>query len=220
MQCFFWFFGFFSLVSAATFWHRHLWLCITYIEYVLVLTGRVMGHFRHETESPWPLHFKLSHWWKRRSRSKFAPHYARGTNGVCACKMDVKSKWIPTWHRMDHVSWSLDYVQKPPRGGRPNTKPWDHGTPNTHNRWFISILSCVRTRVNRNPLKWHLVEGPVTCDFTLQLRVHDHTMWFWKCWTAFGHSSFRLSQFRGHGSWLVCEVALCYHDIRNNYIRL
>ena len=22
-------------------------------------------------------------------------------------KMDVKSTWIPTWHSMDHVSWSL-----------------------------------------------------------------------------------------------------------------
>ena len=21
--------------------------------------------------------------------------------------MDVKSTWIPTWHHMDHVSWSL-----------------------------------------------------------------------------------------------------------------
>jgi hypothetical protein len=21
--------------------------------------------------------------------------------------MDVNSSWIPTWHRMDHVSWSL-----------------------------------------------------------------------------------------------------------------
>ena len=27
---------------------------------------------------------------------KFAPRYARGTNGVCGCKMDVKSTWIPT----------------------------------------------------------------------------------------------------------------------------
>ena len=26
--------------------------------------------------------------------------------------------------------------------------------------------------------------------------------------TAFGHFSFGLSQFHGHGSWLVCEVAL------------
>ena len=31
----------------------------------------------------------------------------------------------------------LDYFQKPPLGGRPNTKPGDHGTPNAHNRWFI-----------------------------------------------------------------------------------
>ena len=31
----------------------------------------------------------------------------------------------------------LDYFPKPPLGGRPNTKPGDHGTPNAHNRWFI-----------------------------------------------------------------------------------
>ena len=39
-------------------------------------------HFTHETDSVWPLHFKHSHWWRRRSRSKFASHYAWGTNGV------------------------------------------------------------------------------------------------------------------------------------------
>ena len=54
------------------------------------------GHFTHETESPWPLHFKHSHWWKMRSRSKFASHYARGTNGVCmwlqdGCKLYMDS---------------------------------------------------------------------------------------------------------------------------------
>ena len=38
---------------------------------------------------------------------KFALHYAWGTNGVCECKMDVKSTWTPTWHATDHVSWSL-----------------------------------------------------------------------------------------------------------------
>jgi hypothetical protein len=26
--------------------------------------------------------------------------------------------------------------------------------------------------------------------------------------TAFGHFSFRLLQFHGHGTWLMCEVAL------------
>ena len=34
------------------------------------------GHFTHETEGPCPFHFKHSHCWKRRSRSKFASHYA------------------------------------------------------------------------------------------------------------------------------------------------
>ena len=70
------------------------------------------GHFTHETESRWPVHFKHSHWWKRRSRSKFASHYTWGTNGVLECKIDVKSTWIPTWHWMDHVSWSRGLFSK------------------------------------------------------------------------------------------------------------
>jgi hypothetical protein len=74
--------------------------------------GRPKGHFTHKTESPWPSHFKHSHWWKRWSRSKFASHYARRTNGVCECKMDVKSTWILTWHQMDHVSWSFGLFSK------------------------------------------------------------------------------------------------------------
>ena len=78
-----------------------------------------------------------SHWWKTRNGSKFVSHYARGTNGVCECKLDVKSAWISTWHRMDHVNDHLDYFQKSRLGGRSNTKLGDHGTPNTHNCWFI-----------------------------------------------------------------------------------
>ena len=31
----------------------------------------------------------------------------------------------------------LDYFQKAPLGGRPNTKPGDHVTPNAYNHWFI-----------------------------------------------------------------------------------
>ena len=52
--------------------------------------------------------------------------------------MDVKCTWILTWHQMDRVFHGhLDYFQEPPLGGRPNTKPGDHGTLNAHNRWFI-----------------------------------------------------------------------------------
>ena len=33
-----------------------------------------------------------------------------------------------------------------------------------------------------------MVEGLVTYDFTLHLRVREHTTWFWRCvGTAFGH---------------------------------
>ena len=35
-----------------------------------------------------------------------------GPTGVSGCKMDVKSTWIPTWHQMDHVSWSLGLFSK------------------------------------------------------------------------------------------------------------
>ena len=70
------------------------------------------GHFTLKTDSPWPLHFKQSHWWKRRSRFKFASHYEWGTNSVRECKMDLKSTWILRWHRMDHVSWSLNLFPK------------------------------------------------------------------------------------------------------------
>ena len=38
--------------------------------------------------------------------------YAWGTDGVCVCKMEAKSTWIPTWHRKDHVSWSLGLFSK------------------------------------------------------------------------------------------------------------
>jgi hypothetical protein len=31
---------------------------------------------------------------------------------VTECKMDVKSPWIPTWHQMDNVSWSLELFSK------------------------------------------------------------------------------------------------------------
>ena len=40
---------------------------------------------------------------------------------------------------------------------------------------FHFFLSCVRIRMNRNSLEWHLVKGLVTYDFTLDLRVCGHS---------------------------------------------
>ena len=70
---------------------------------------------------------------------------------------------------------------------------------------FYSILTCVGTCMNKNSLKLHLVEGPVTYDFTLHFEgPWLHYVILEVPWTL----SFGLSQFHGHGSWLVCEVAL------------
>ena len=67
------------------------------------------GHFTHEIESPWPLHFKHCHRWKRQSVVQVRPsHYAWGTNGVGECKMDIKVhgflhgiKWIMVHGHLD-----------------------------------------------------------------------------------------------------------------------
>ena len=70
------------------------------------------AYFTHATESPWPLHFKHSHWWKRWSRSNSASRYAWGTNGACECKVDVNPTWFSTWHQKDRVSRSLGLFPK------------------------------------------------------------------------------------------------------------
>ena len=68
----------------------------------------------HETEGPWPSHFKHSLWWKRWSRTKFASHYARGTNRVCECTMDVKSTWIFRGIKWIMFHGHLGYLHTPP----------------------------------------------------------------------------------------------------------
>ena len=100
------------------------------------------------------------------------------------------------------VTWN---AFKPPLGSRPNTKPGDHGTLNAHNCWCILFYHGWGPKwieIHWNSI-W-LRDRSHIYDFTLRLRVCDHTTWIWK-WlgTAFG-----LPQFHGHSSWLVCEMAL------------
>ena len=62
--------------------------------------------------------------------------------------------------------------------------------------------------MNRNFLKQHLVEGPVTYNFTLHLRMRDHNyMRSAVCWDGLWTLSLGFSHFHGHGSRLVWEVA-------------
>ena len=103
-------------------------------------------------------------------------HYTWGSNGVSMWMRDgcKKSTWIPTWHRMDCVSCSLGLFSKTTlRRCRPTTSPRKPWHSERSQPLVYSILSCMRTCVNRNSLKWHLVEGPVTYDFTLHSRARD-----------------------------------------------
>ena len=59
------------------------------------------------------------------------------TEDKCKCNMDVESTWFLHGIEWTMVHGHLDYYKKPFFGGRLNTKPGDHGTPNAHNRWLI-----------------------------------------------------------------------------------
>ena len=51
----------------------------------------------------------------------------------------VNARWMWSLHGFLHgIKWivfhgHVDCFQKPPLGGKPNTKPGDHATPNAHN---------------------------------------------------------------------------------------
>ena len=126
--------------------------------------------------------------------------------------MEVKSTWVPFLHGIEWIMYHahLDYFEKPPLGGRLNTKPGDHGTPNAHNHWLTLLYHDWGPAWIEIHWKSIWLRALVTYDFTLHLRIHDHTTWFWWCvGTAFGYTlSFGLSQFHGHSSWLSCEVTL------------
>ena len=98
------------------------------------------GHFTHKTKSPWPLHFKQSHWWKRRRWSKLALHHACGASGVCMWMQDGCEVYVDSYMALKWIMFHLDYFQYPPLGGRHNTKPGDHGTSNIIVNLFQFIM--------------------------------------------------------------------------------
>ena len=100
-----------------------------------------------------------------------------------------------------------------------HTSTWgscDHTTTrvwrSTGTTLIYSILSCVKTRMYKNPSDQHLIKGTVTYDFTLSTEESVTTLLheFGRCvWDGLRDTfSLGLSQFHGHGSRLVCEAAL------------
>ena len=102
----------------------------------------------------------------------------------------------------------LDYIQKPPLGGISNTKPGDYGTPNTHNRWFILFYHVwVPTWIEIHWIAFGWRPSHIRLHTTLE-GPWPHYMILEATWDGLWTLSFGLSKFHGHGSWLVCEVAL------------
>jgi hypothetical protein len=98
----------------------------------------------------------------------------------------------------------LDNFQKPPLGGMSNTKPGDLGTLNAHSHWFTTfyhVWELAWIEIYWNSISF---EGPVTYDFALHLRIHDHISWFWKCLgTAFGQFLF------GSHNFMITVLGSC-----------
>ena len=67
-------------------------------------------------------------------------HYAREPTEC------VNARWMESLHGfLRGIEWimfhgHLDCFQTPPLGGRPNTKPDDHGSLNAHNHWYFTIV--------------------------------------------------------------------------------
>ena len=128
---------------------------------------------------------------------------------VCECKMDVKSTWIPTWHQMDHVSWSLGLFSK--------IHLSEVGLIQYRETTALQMLTTVDLfcfimwgparifYLKKIAFGWGL--GPILLHTTLE-DPWAHYMILEVSWEGIWALSFGFSQFHGHGSWLLCEVAL------------
>jgi len=62
------------------------WPWDTFFWVLTISWSQLLARVWSGPKGPWPLHFKHSHWWKRRSQSKFTSHYGWRTNKVSGCK--------------------------------------------------------------------------------------------------------------------------------------
>jgi hypothetical protein len=112
----------------------------------------------------------------------------------------------------------LDYFLKPPHEGRPNTKPRDHGTPNTHNRWFIlfyHVWGPAWIEIHQNSI-WLRARAHTTSHYTwgpVTTLLHDYG----RCvMTAFGHfllgsHNFTVTTLGSCVKWTHgCELSVCH----------
>ena len=137
------------------------------------------GHFTHETESPWPFPFKHSHWWKRRSRSKFTSHYAWGTNGVFLWMQDGCKVYMDSFrHGIIGACFTITWTFCKNHFSKvsPTQKPGDNGIPNAHNRGLVlyyHVWGPVWIGIHWNSI-WLRARSHMTSHYTWRLVTTLH----------------------------------------------
>ena len=158
------------------------------------------------------MHFKHSHWWKRRSRSNFDSHYAWGTDRWSeyvwmqdGCRVYTNSYmasngscFVVTWTVFKNHLSEVGLTQN-----RETMALWMFTTFGYFLLYHMWGPAWIEIHWNNIWLRarymWlhTTLEGP-----------WPHYMILEVCWNGLWTRSFGLSQFHGHGSWLVCEMTL------------
>ena len=113
------------------------------------------------------------------------PTICSRTNRVRECKTNLKSTWVPTWHRMNRVSWT------PPKNHLLEvvlTQKWEIMALRTLTNIGLFYLSCVRTHTKRKFIEeaFGRGPGPIWLHTTLE-GMWPHCMILEVSLAGFGH---------------------------------
>ena len=168
------------------------------------------SHVWSGPKSMWPLHFKNSLWWKRRSQSNFASHSTWGTNRVCMWMQDGYKVYMGTSMTSNGscfmVTWTIFRSHLLEVGLTKNRENMALRMLTTVDLFYLVMCDDPR-EYKFSDIAFGWGPGHIRLHTTLagpwpQYMISDVT------WDGLWTLSFGLLQFHGHGSWLVCEVAL------------
>ena len=123
--------------------------------------------------------------------------------------MNVKSTWTSTWHRLEHVSWSLGLFSRNHLLEVGLAQNWE-----TMAFQMLITVELFYFIMCEDPHEWKFIEiafgwGPGHIWFHTTLEdPWPYYMILEVSWHDLRTLSFGLSQLHGHGSWLVCGVTL------------
>ena len=178
-----------------------------------VLGMGVKGNFTHETECPWPLHFQHSSLVEKAEPVQV--HFTlrlRNQQSYVNARWMLKSTWIDSYVASNNscfmVTWIVFKKHLLEVGLTQNQETMVLRMLTTVNLfYFIMCEDPHEEKFIEIAFGWgpghiwlhNTLEGPCPHCMILEVTWDDDGL----CTLSFG-----LSQFHGHGSWLMCEVAL------------